>query len=164
MKKRSTLFVLLAIVIVLVTNAQAQNRIAVLPFQNMDGKFEFNQWCYSLQDTLSKALVAADPEQLNYRIVPADSVEAALADLNLDPANPQYFTDMWKAIAKLNVKKVVCGSFIVEGKSMLIKAAVYDVKLKLPHPKYQATNIFKDLDKAFEAVDEILNVVKPGMM
>jgi hypothetical protein len=113
---------------------------------------------------LSKALLQADQNEQNYRIVPADSVEAALADLNLDPANPQYFTDMWKAIAKLNVKKVVCGSFIIESGSILIKAAVYDVKLKLPHPKYQATNIFKDIDKAYEAIEEILNVVRPGML
>lgn len=163
MKKASTIL-LTAIVFFFAANAISQNRIAVIPFQNMDGKFEYNEWCYSFQDSLAKALYNADPEELSYRIVPADSVEAALADLNLDPANPQYFTDMWKAISKLNVKKVVCGSFIVEGGSMLIKAAVYDVKLKLPHPKYQATNIFKDLDKAYEAIEEILNVVKPGMM
>lgn len=164
MKKTSTLLSVIVMFVILSSSAISQTRIAGLPFQNMDGKFEFNEWCYSFQDSLSKALVNADPEQVSYRIVPADSVEAALADLNLDPANPQYFTDMWKAIAKLNVKKVVCGSFIVEGNSMLIKAAVYDVKLKLPNPKYQATNIFKDLNKAFEAIDEILNIVKPGML
>ena len=164
MKKYSTLLILTVIFLGAVVSSFSQKRIAVLPFQNMDGKFEFNEWCYSLQDSLSKVLSSADPEELAYRIVPADSVEAALADLNLDPANPQYFTDMWKAIAKLNVKKVVCGSFIVEGGSMLIKAAVYDVKLKLPHPKHQATNIFKDLDKAFEAIEEISNVVRPGML
>ncbi len=164
MKKIPTLFVLMVIFLMTLNAAISQNRIAVLPFQNMDGKFEYNQWCYSLQDTLSKALLQADQNEQNYRIVPADSVEAALADLNLDPANPQYFTDMWKAIAKLNVKKVVCGSFIIESGSILIKAAVYDVKLKLPHPKYQATNIFKDIDKAYEAIEEILNVVRPGML
>lgn len=164
MKKISTLLIVLAAIVFTSNTVFAQNRIAVLPFQNMDGKFEYNEWCFSLQDSLSSALHLSDFEETNYRIVPADSVEAALADLNLDPASPQYLTDMWKAIAKLNVKKVVCGSFIVEGNSILIKAAVYDVKLKLPHPKHQATNIFKDLDKAFEAIEEILNVVKPGMM
>ncbi len=164
MKKISTLFVLMVIFLMTLNAAISQNRIAVLPFQNMDGKFEYNQWCYSLQDTLSKALLQADQNEQNYRIVPADSVEAALADLNLDPANPQYFTDMWKAIAKLNGKTVVCGAFIIESGSILIKAAVYDVKLKLPHPKYQATNIFKDIDKAYEAIEEILNVVRPGML
>ncbi len=164
MKKCSTLIFVLSFIMLIATNTYAQNRIAVLPFQNMDGKFEYNEWCYSLQDSLFKVLVAADSDEANYRVVPIDSVEAALADLNLDPANPQYFTDMWKAIAKLNVKKVVSGSFIVEGNSMLIKAAVYDVKLKLPHPKFQATNIFKDIDKVFDAIEEILNVVKPGVM
>lgn len=164
MKKCSTLSLLAVIFVFAFSVANSQNRIAVLPFQNMDGKFEYNEWCYTLQDSLSIALAEADGEELSYRIVPADSVEAALADLNLDPANPQYFTDMWKAIAKLNVKKVVCGSFIIEGGSILIKAAVYDVKLKLPHPRYQATNIFKDIDKAFEAIEEIVNVVRPGMM
>lgn len=164
MKKISTLFIVAAIFLGAASFAVAQNRIAVLPFQNMDGKFEYNEWCYTLQDSLSNALHLADIEEVNYRIVPADSVESALADLNLDPASPQYLTDMWKAISKLNVKRVVCGSFIIESGSILIKAAVYDVKLKLPYPKYQATNIFKDLDKAFEAIDEILNVVKPGML
>lgn len=164
MKKISTLFIVVAIFFATANLAISQNRIAVLPFQNMDGKFEYNEWCFTLQDSLSSALHLADLEEVNYRIVPADSVESALADLNLDPSSPQYLTDMWKAISKLNVKKVVCGSFIIESGSILIKAAVYDVKLKLPHPKYQATNIFKDLDKAFEAIDEILNVVKPGML
>ncbi|MBX3045334.1 MAG: hypothetical protein KIT33_12345 [Candidatus Kapabacteria bacterium] len=164
MKKSSTLIAIILVSFAFVYTSSAQNRIAVLPFQNMDGKFDYNEWCFTLQDSLTNALIGADPEELSYRIVPADSVEAALADLNLDPANPQYFTDMWKAIGKLNVKKVVCGSFIIEGGSILIKAAVYDVKLKLPHPKYQATNIFRDLDKAFDAIDEILNVVRPGMM
>lgn len=164
MKKSSTLIALAMILLINVFNAYSQNRIAVLPFQNMDGKFEYNEWCYTLQDSLSKALHSADLDETAYRIVPADSVEAALADLNLDPANPQYFTDMWKAISKLKVKKVVCGLFVIEGNSILIKAAVYDVKLKLPHPKYQATNIFKDIDKAFEAIEEILNVVRPGML
>jgi TolB-like protein len=164
MKKSSTLIVALTVFLMVFSNAVSQNRIAVLPFQNMDGKFDYNEWCYSLQDTLSKALHLADLDEVNYRIVPADSVEAALADLNLDPSSPQYLTDMWKAIAKLNVKKVVCGSFIVEGNSMLIKAALYDVKLKLPHPKFQANNIFKDLDKAFDAIDEIMNIVRPGIL
>lgn len=164
MKQISTLLIFVAIAFGSANFAACQNRIAVLPFQNMDGKFEYNEWCFTLQDSLSSALHLADIEETNYRIVPADSVEAALAELNLDPANPQYLTDMWKAITKLNVKKVVCGSFIIESGSILLKAAVYDVKLKLPHPKYQATNIYKDLNNAFEAIEEILKVVKPGMM
>lgn len=164
MKKNSTQLLTLLIFLTAIFTANSQNRIAVLPFQNMDGKFEYNEWCYSLQDSLTAALIGADQDEKNYRIVPKDSVEAALADLNLDPANPQYFTDMWKAIVKLNVKKVVCGSFVIEGGSILIKAAVYDVKFKMPNPKYQATNIFKDLNKAYEAIEEILNIVKPGMM
>lgn len=164
MKKISAIIVSITFLLVALSSTFGQTRIAVLPFQNHDGKDDFNIWCYDLQDSLTKALIAADPEGQSYYVVPIDSLEIALAEYNLDPANPQYFTDMWKAISKLNIKSVVSGSFIIEGGSILIKAALYDVKLKLPHPKYRATNIFKDIDKAFEAIDEIVKIVSPGLM
>jgi len=164
MKKISALIITIVFLFVAFNPAFSQSRIAVLPFQNHDGKDDYNLWCFDLQDSLTKALISADPEGQFYYVVPIDSLEIALAEYNLDPSNPQYFTDMWKAISKLNIKSVVSGSFIIEGGSILIKAALYDVKLKLPHPKYRATNIFKDIDKAFEAIDEIVKIVSPGLM
>jgi len=164
MKKMSTFVFLATMLVLTVSSTLAQTRIAVLPFQNNDGKYEYNVWCYSLQDSLTQALKAADPDEANYRVVPVDSLEIALAEYNLDPSNPQYFTDMWKAITKLNIKKVISGSFVIEGGSILIKAALYDVRLKLPHPKYQAPNLFKNIDEAYEAIDEIVLIVRPGIM
>lgn len=164
MKKISTFAFWTSMMLISVSTAFSQTRIAVLPFQNHDGKFEYNVWCYDLQDSLTKALVAADPDELLYRVVPIDSLEIALAEFNLDPSNPQYFTDMWKAITKLNIRKVISGSFVIEGGSILIKAALYDVRLKLPHPKYQAPNIFKNIDEAYDAIEDIVNIVKPGIM
>ena len=111
-------------------------------FRIWDGDLKYNIWSYNLQDSLTKSMGNLEQNGTSYYIVPADSVEIMLADLNLDPNNPQYQTDMWKVAKKLNVKKVVTGNFNIQANRFLLNAYVYDVKLKLPHPQYQARDIF----------------------
>ncbi len=142
----------------------AQERYAVLPFQNMEGKINLNVWSYKLQDSLQKAIYALDPEENHIDIAPVDSVEDLLAELNLDPTNPQYPSDMWKAVDMLNVQKVITGKFYVRAGKLLINAYIYDVKTKLRNPRYQAKNIFKDKENGLEAVDIIVKRLKPALV
>jgi TolB-like protein len=142
-------------------SAFAQTRIAVLPFQNQEGKIDLNVWSYQLQDSLQKALLALDTKQEYFQLVPADSIENLLAELNLDPTNPQYPSDMWKAVASLNVEKVVSGNFYIRAGKLLINAYIYDVRTKLPDSKYQAKNIFKDVEEGMSAIEIIVAKLKP---
>lgn len=145
-------YLIFVVFIVSLTSSFAQHRIAVLPFKNMDGNMDYNIWCYELQDSLEKKLIADDPESLNYVVVPADSIEMLLAELNLDPTNPQYETDMWQAVKDLNISRVVSGNFYIQSGRLIINAYVYDVEKKIPHPDYQAKNIFKSPDRVLSAV------------
>jgi hypothetical protein len=153
----------ISILFALMLPAIAQTRIAVLPFKNMDGQLEQNIWCYNLQDSISKHFRSHDPEEKKYRIVPIDSVDMALAELNLDPDNPQYFTDMWAAIKKMNVSKVIFGEFNIATGTININAAVYDVRIKMPNPKYQAKDVFRKVPDALNAVGEICDYLLPGL-
>ncbi len=141
--------------------AQSQTRYAVLPFQNMEGKIELNIWSYKLQDSLQKALIKLDTENKYMQIVPADSIEDALAEINLDPTNPEYLTDMWKTVKSLNVEKVITGNFYIRAGNLLINAYVYNVRTKLAYPKYQAKNIFKKEKDGLKAVNIIVKRLKP---
>lgn len=143
------------------TTLFSQDRIAVLPFSNLDGKLEFQIQCYDLQDSLYKSLEKM--ENKNFELIPILEVESVIAELNIDPSNPQYQSDVWKACKMLNAKKVVTGSFNFEAEKFLINAYIYDVRMKLPNPKYQAKDIFKDKDNVLEAVDEIFNALKPAL-
>ena len=143
---------------------QSQTRYAVLPFQNGEGIIDLNIWSYELQDSCQKAFAALAEENDNFVIVPADSVEELLAEMNLDPTNPQYQSDMWKAVQMLNVDKVITGVFYSRANKILINAYVYDVKTKLADPDYKAENIFKDPDKALSAVNIILKRLKPLLL
>ena len=142
----SNLIILSLIIIFLNVNLLSQTRIAVLPFQNMDGKIEKNIICYELQDSIFKELKLLDVESKFYYVVPADSVEDVLATLNLDPSNPQYTSDLWKAVKILNIKKVISGNFNIQGNKILLNAYIYDAKMKLADPKNQIRDIFKDED------------------
>lgn len=144
-----------------VLSLHSQTRIAVLPFQNQEGKIDLNLWCYKLQDSLQKALLLLDAEQKQFQLVPGDSIENLLAELNLDPTNPQYPSDMWKAVTSLNVEKVVSGNFYIRAEKLLINAYVYDVRTKLPDQKHQAKNIFKDIDDGLSSIEIIVHKLKP---
>lgn len=159
MKKLLNLIIILLVIVTVAGNSQT--RFAVLPFQNGEGKIDLNVWCYSLQDSVQKLVSTLDPEQKYIQIVPADSVEELLAELNLDPTNPQYPTDMWKAVKSLNVEKVITGNFYYRAEKLLINAYVYDVRTKLADPRHQAKNIFKDIEDGLSAVPIIVNQLKP---
>ncbi len=158
-------FLILVLVLIVSLNICifAQVRIAVLPFQNMDGKIEKNIICYELQDSIFKELKLADPESKFYYVVPADSVEDVLATLNLDPSNPQYTSDLWKAVKILNIKKVISGNFNIQGNKILLNGYIYDARMKLADPKNQVRDIFKDEDKVLEAVDLIVKSILPAI-
>lgn len=158
MKKYLFLFV---IYLVTVSSAYALPRIAVLPFTNMDGNAKYNVWCYNLQDSLAKALVEADQGGKLYSLVPMDSVEMVMAELNLDPGSPQYLSDLWLAVEKLNVEQVVTGNFKIQANRFLINAYIYNVATKLPNHEHQARDIFKKEEKVYEAVPIIVrNLIK----
>ena len=141
----------------------SQTRVAVLPFQNMDGQIDYNILCYDLQEALTEALIEADDTGEEYYIVPSDSVEIVLAELNLDPSNPQYKSDLWKAVELLNIKKVVVGNFNKQSDKFLINTYIYDVKMRMAYPNYQAKDIFKTRENILESIEEIVPAIQPGL-
>jgi TolB-like protein len=164
MKRLIPVVILIAAILSSAGILSAQTRIAVLPFQNMDGKMEMNIWSYKLQDSLKKALNQLDPQSEHFYIVPTDSVELILADLNLDPTNPQYPSDMWKAVDMLGAEQVVTGNFNIRAGKFLINAYVYNVKIKLPHPHHQARDIFKAEDEIYESIPMMVESLKPALI
>lgn len=138
----------------------SKTRVVVLPFQNMDGNLDLNIISYQLSDSLNLKLLEDEELTKIIEIVPLDSVEMIMADLNLDPTNPQYPSDMWKAISMLNVSKVITGNFNVQAQRFLINAYIYDVETKLPDPNNQVRDIFKKKEKIFESVDIISRKIK----
>jgi TolB-like protein len=156
---KKSIFLIIMSVIILSGSAIAQTRIAVFPFQNKDGDSKFNVWCFDLQDSLYKALLAEDPESAFVYIVPPDSVEFLLTELNMDPGNPQYDSDMWTVAKQLNVKKVITGNFNYQAERFLINAYIYDVRTKLAHPQYQARDIFKSEEYIYESIPIILESI-----
>lgn len=158
-------FICLLLVCGINISLYSQVRVAVLPFKNMDGKLSKNVWCYNLQDTISKELVKADPEKKSYYVVPPDSVEDELAKLNLDPSNPQYESDLWKAVSILKIKKVVMGNFNLRGESrFLMNVYIYDAKMKLADAKNQIRDIFRDEKELYTTIPEIMNAILPGLI
>ncbi len=143
--------------------ANSQTRIAILPFQNMDGDMSLNLWCYELQDSLAKALLSEDPEEQFFRIVPSDSVEALLTEFNIDPSNPQYQSDVWKTIKLLNVKKVVTGNFNIQYNNILINAYIYNVRTRVADPEFQAKDIFLEKPEYIKSISIMLPNLVPGL-
>jgi TolB-like protein len=141
--------------------AQAQQRIAVIPFQNADGKMENNVLCYQYQDNLQKELAKLDPTGKYYHLVPADSIENLLAQMNIDPKNPQYASDLWKAVKMLNVQSVITGNFNIQSDKIVVNAYVYNSRTKMPNRQHQAIDIFKDKNAPMSAIAEIIDGLKP---
>lgn len=166
MKKLFFFFTLALIICSYSTYSQTkgQVRIAVLPFENSDGRMEYNIWSYQLQDSLTKYLKALDPEEFNYCIVPSDSIEAVLASMNIDPSSPQYQSDMWRAVEELKCTRAIMGNFNVQGSKFLLNCYIYIVDYKLADPRYQVKDIFKDMDKIMEAVPEIGRRLRPALL
>jgi hypothetical protein len=138
-----------------------QMRIAVLPFQNMDGAIAMNVWSYKFQDSVAKLARELDPDGKYFVIIPSDSVDDILTQMNLDPTNPQYPSDMWKAVKTLNANKVISGNFNIKNQRFLICAYLYDVRTKMANPMHQAKDIFKKEENVMEACPMIIESIKP---
>lgn len=160
MKLVAALFVFLTISF----RAYSQERIAVLPFRNMDGLISLTPLCTKLADTVAAELIKADPQKKFIYVVPSDSVNEVLASLNLDPQNPQYDSDMWKAVAQLKINRVVSGLFNVQGDKLLVNAYVYEVATKLPDPTNQAKNLFKPKDQIMEIIPKLMKKIIPAFI
>lgn len=145
-------------------NCYAQIRVAVLPFQNMDGNLNLNVLSYQLQDSVSHLLREKDPEGKKFVIIPPDSIDLLVSQYNLDPLNPQYPSDMWKAVRNLQANVVISGTFNQKADRILINAYIYDVETKLPYPDYQARNIFKSRENVMESVPIIVSKLLPGLL
>jgi TolB-like protein len=143
-----------------VIDASAQTKCAVLPFKNAYGDMKMNIWSYRLQDSLLQALSVLDPEGKNFTFIPIDEIEDELAQLNMDPSNPQYETDMWNAVVGLGAELVVMGDFNFKNERFLINAYVVDVKTKLRNQKRQARNIFKKEKDIMKSVPIIVKKLK----
>ena len=146
------------------SQAYSQERIAVLPFRNMDGLISLTPLCTKLADTVATELIKADPQMKFIYVVPSDSVNEVLASLNLDPQNPQYDSDMWKAVAQLKINRVVSGLFNVQGDKLLVNAYVYEVATKLPDPTNQAKNLFKPKDQIMEIIPKLMKKIIPAFI
>ena len=158
---KKIIFIIAGLIVFSAISSFSQVRIAVFPFMNKDGNLKLNIWCYKFQDSLTKALYNRDPEEKYFRIVPYDSVESILAQLNLDPNNPQYQSDLWKAADSIHVKWVVTGNFNINGGRFLIDGYAFNMKTKLPHQKYRAKDIFKKEEKVMECIEEIVDAIIP---
>jgi TolB-like protein len=141
-----------------------QIRVAVLPFQNMDGDLSLNVISYKLQDSVANLLREKDPEGKHFTIIPSDSIDFIVSQFNLDPVNPQYPSDIWKAVQMLNANVVVSGTFNRKADRILINAYIYDVATKLAYPDYQARDIFKTEENVMEAVPIIVKRLLPGLI
>lgn len=159
--------VLVSIMIVLAcvtTDALAQIRVVVLPFRNMDGEISLNTWSYELADSLRSSILAKDPAQTTFMLVDQDSVEMAISELNLDPSNVQYESDVWRAMEKLNVDRVVQGNFFRRGERVLMNAYVYDVEFKMADPEFQAKDIYKTATTYLDAVSTMTKKLYPALL
>lgn len=144
--------------------ATAQERVAVFPFRNMDGQLEYNIWRDRLSDSLAIALQQEDIEHKAFYIVPNDSVAEVLAAMNLDPNNPQYESDKWKAAAQLNITRVITGNFNIQsGGKMSLNVYIYDIETKLPDVNHQVKNLYRDIDKVLETIPKMVKKLLPAL-
>lgn len=142
----------------------AQTRVVVLPFRNMDGEIRYNAWSMQLSDSLTKAIMGTDPSQTKFVIVPHDSVEIAISELNLDPTNPQYQSDVWKAVKGLRAVMVVQGNYFLRGDRVLMNAYVYDMYTRMPHDTCFAKDIYKTPTTYMEAIPVIVKKLYPALL
>ncbi len=141
----------------------AQPRVAVLPIKNADGNFSLNSYCYKIADSLRTVLSTSELNGKQFVVVSADSVEAVLAELNLDPNNAQYESDVWKSVAKLNCQYAVTGNFNMNAGKMLLNVYCYNVDTKMADPNHAAKNIFKAPEKILEMIVIIRDRLLPAL-
>lgn len=141
----------------------AQVRIAVFPFTN-NGNSVNDEWRFKLQDSLAVAFAKSDLEGKNYQVVPKDSVEMAFAQLKLNPKSPEFSIEMWKAVEKLNVTRVISGYYNLELGKFLINAYIYHVDNQLPDPDFQAVDIFKKEEAVYDAIPIIVRQLRKAFV
>lgn len=144
--------------------ASAQKRVVVLPFRNMDGEVAYNPWRYELADSLRSALLAVDPAQKAFMMVDQDSVELAISELNLDPNNAQFESDVWRAVKNLKADLVVQGNFFLRGERVLMNAYVYNVEFQIANQEHQAKNLYKTPTTYMEAVPIMTKKLYPALI
>lgn len=144
--------------------ASAQKRVVVLPFRNMDGEVAYNPWRYELADSLRSALLAVDPTQKAFMMVDQDSVELAISELNLDPNNAQFESDVWRAVKNLKADLVVQGNFFLRGERVLMNAYVYNVEFQIANQEHQAKNLYKTPTSYMEAVPIMTKKLYPALI
>lgn len=99
----------------------------------------------------------------SFYVIPLDSIELVLSELNLDPTNPQYESDLWKSVQKLNAAIVISGNFNISGEKLLLNMYAYNAKTKMPDPTNQAKNIYKSKDNILSAIEMIKNRLLPAL-
>ncbi len=160
---RSLLLVSATMLIMAGANVYAQQRVAVLPFRNMDRDIQYNAWSVQLADSVYKALRQHENFGKDFILIEPDSIEMSIAALNLDPTNPQYESDMWKAVRTLGATKAVQGNFQLRGDRVLINCYVYDMSSMLPDATNQAKDLYKSTTTFLETVRPIVKRIVAGL-
>ncbi len=160
---KHSLLVVVCFLAMLGVDSYAQVRIAVLPFRNMDRDIQYNVWSMQMADSLYKALQAMEPGQRAFVLIPPDSIEMAIAELNLDPLNPQYESDMWKAVRNLGATRAVQGNFQLRGDRVLVNCYVYDLSSMLADTENQAKDLYKPKGAILETIRPIVKKIYPGL-
>jgi TolB-like protein len=161
---RTILATLTMFCFLLPNSLSAQKRVVVLPFKNMAGEVALNPWRFELADSLRTALLGIDPEQKSFMMVDQDSVELAISDLNLDPNNAQYESDVWRAVKNLHADLAVSGNFLLRGDRVLMNAYVYDVEYQIANQEHQAKNLYKTPTTYLEAVAVMAKKLHPALI
>jgi TolB-like protein len=174
MKKFLTSIIILILLSGTYLLSQEPRRVAILPYQNMDGNLELNIWNYTMQEKLAEQLMERDPDEFNYKIISIDSIEMVLAQYNLDPNDPEYETDMWNAVKDLQAEYVITGNFIKSENRLIFNTNIIHVKYKLPLSKYKSKDISitipDDIDSEQgkeainSAIQKIVESVRPGIL
>ncbi|MCX7930530.1 MAG: hypothetical protein N2663_07410 [Chlorobi bacterium] len=157
--KSSLLFTLVTAAVA----ATAQVRVAVLPIKNLDGNMRLLTYSYAIADSLRTLFMHHPDHGTGFTVIPADTMEQALAEFNLDPTSPQFESDLWRAIARLNCKYAITGSFEVTGGRMVLNLYAYDVTTKLADPTNAARNLFKAPEYIFEVLPTAVKKLVPAL-
>jgi len=141
----------------------AQVRVAVLPIKNLDGNMLLLTYSYAIADSLRAHLLAHPDHGRQFVVIPADSMEQALAEFNLDPNSPQFESDIWRAVAKLNCSRAITGSFEITGGRMVLNLYAYDVTTKLADQTHAARNLFKAPEHIFDVIPLAVKKLVPAL-
>ncbi|OYT14655.1 MAG: hypothetical protein B7C24_17185 [Bacteroidetes bacterium 4572_77] len=158
------LSVIIALFLCSCFSAQAQDRVAVLKFSNLDGKEEMDKYCLMFQDSLIAHFIAEDPDELNYQIVPADSIQYKLDQIGTNPRKPSYQDDLWGVIEALGCKRAVMGEILMNGDKMVVNVSVYDVEMRLPLPDHKIRNLFATPERLPSLFPRISKKLRPGVL